>query len=195
LIAEADRTLGISGELRNYRLDAFVPGADDANPPALNQTHFIVTETGIPFANTHTFVLEPNGSFASESAGGFEMMSLWTNGTSLRWSQASKSQDNGFNMTIRNVPTAVGVYQCGTLSGSLWPEIYLQSDRGGNFGTLRAGSLIPGASCTITISSVTSTRIIGTYSATLLDGDLAAVSGADATIGFQGSFTYVRNAQ
>ena len=112
----------------------------------------------------------------------------------LRWTSASKSDDNGFNMTIRSVPIAVGTYQCGTLSGSLRPEIYLDSDRGGNFRALRAGSLVSGAACTITISSVTATAITGTYSATLMDNDLATVSGGDGTIGFSGSFTYARKA-
>jgi hypothetical protein len=194
LVSEAQRTLQISGELRNYRLDAFAPGTGDDAEPALNQTRLTVTDAGIPFANSASYVLEPNNSFVSESAGGFEMLSVWTNGISTRWSTVAKSDDNGFNLTLRNVPIAVGTYQCGTLSGSLRPEIYLDSDRGGNFRALRAGSLISGAACTITISSVTATGIVGTYSATLMDSDLAAVSGSDATIGFEGAFTYVRNA-
>jgi hypothetical protein len=194
LLSEAQRTLRISGELRNYRLDAFVPGTGDDAAPALNQTGLSVTNGGIPFANAQGFVLEPNNSFVSESGGGFSMISMWTNGTSERWSDASKADDNGFNLTIDAIPMAVGTYQCGTLSGSLRPSVSLNSDRGGNFGATRANVLVPGAACTITITSVTATRIVGTYSATLIDGDLAAVSGGDATISFEGAFTYARNA-
>lgn len=194
LLTDAQRKLDISGELRNYRMDAFVPGTGDDATAVANQTVLTVTDAGIPFVNAQRYVLEPNNTVVSESAGGFGMLSQWTNGMSSRWTSASKSDDNGFNMTIRNVPTAAGTYQCGTLAGSLRPEIYLDSDRGGNFRALRAGSLISGAACTITISSVTTTTITGTYSATLLDGDLATVSGGDATIGFAGAFTYARNA-
>jgi hypothetical protein len=192
LLTQAERTLEISGELRNYRLDAFVPGAGDDAALVLNQTSLNVTGGGIPFASSQSFVLEPNGSFVSESAGGFAMLSEWTNGLSSRWSSASIKDDNGFNLTIRNIPIAVGTYQCGTLAGSLRPEIYLDSDRGGNYRAISANVLIPDAACTIT--SVSSTQIVGSYSATLIDGNLAAVSAGDATISFEGAFTYARNA-
>lgn len=189
---EVQRTVSISGKLRNFMVAAYTAGdgGDEGELPAETRGATLQISDG----NTHFTAGE---RFRLADLGVFGVV----NRADFQWSRPSLPED-GFqggpgqiDLRFFKLPEAAGSYTCNTDYDGLQPYLQLNTHTGVNYGTalFQSGtqSLIEGASCTINVTAVNGNIVEGNYSATVVARNMAPIlPGDDANVSMSGNFRY-----
>jgi hypothetical protein len=192
LLTAPQRTIEVSGGMRNFRLDVHQPDAGDGTALGSSGVTLDITDSNVVFESGDHFLMSTS-SVTQNEADRFHFRVDWGQYDSARWAQDVRNGANGFEINITDIPRAVGSYQCGSGYGGVYPSLALSSERVGSLGATQTQGvtkvLLSGANCTITISKNDGTGVEGTIAGTLVNSALAAiVPGGDATMAFTGNF-------
>ena len=172
-LTEAERTVMISGKLRNFTIQT-VHADNEGDEGALGAVENGITMT-IDDGNTH-FEAGERFRIASEAS---------SNGNKGYFSNDS------LRMVWNDIPMVIGSYDCHEEVGGLRPSISLSTPANIPYSVTSGQSLIEGASCTLTVTSVDDGVVEGTYTATMVARNIAEVlPDNDGTISISGEFRY-----
>lgn len=174
-LTDAQRTVRISGEYANFMLSNEDLGAgNDGNEGALGDTGeaitMLVDNGNDMFTQGHQyrFIDEAN----TEDIYGFANSGRFEVTATRRYRGAME-----ISFDLKDIPAEVGTYQCAQtyLAGTATaraPRINLITGQNVNYttenGNFGSPETIAGASCSITVTSISDQEVQGTYSATLL---------------------------
>lgn len=192
-IPEAARTVTISGEIRNFMLNPVMAGngGDEGEVGAED----IGIDMSVDDGNTHfvageRFRFLDSGMLGDNTTAGSSYYPFDVPTTvDIQGIRTNKAATVG--VYLKQLPIAVGTYICNDTDATP-PRVQLDSGQGVLYGTTTANHLItmaPGASCSITIDSVTP-EITGSYTATVIGptGTATIMPDGDDAITISGSF-------
>lgn len=189
---EVQRTVSISGQLRNFMVAAYTAGndGDEGELPAESRGATLqVSDGNTHFTGGERFLLADLGVFGIVNRADFE------------WSRPSIPEDGyqggpgQIDLRFFDLPEVVGSYTCNTDYDGLQPYLQLNTHTGVNYGTasFQSGTqgLIEGAACTINVTAVNDNIVEGNYTATVVARNMAPIlPDNDASVSLSGSFRY-----
>lgn len=177
LLTDAERTVTISGDIRNYTFLSYTATGGNEGPlgTAPNAATLTIDEAAPNFAANQTFLLGDGGSSSDW---------LW-------FIRHDEENDELFSLRGVNIPSAVGVYQCGTAYNNMVASMALYTSADLDYmSTSTSGgvtTLLPGADCSVTVDSVENGVVSGSYEATLVIRNATGITD-DSTIMVSGNF-------
>lgn len=190
LLNDTQRTISVSGKLRNFRTTSFTAnnGNEGTLPANTNGMTMAISNGSAHFTAGETFLLTVDEGQSS----------LWFNRRLPK--VGSRTPPSLFDIRFFNLPSTTGTYECATDYAGKKPYLTLNTEPEGQSSlmvyqsvTFSGGQPSPlaGASCTINVTSVNGSVIEGTYTATMLIPNAAQfLSGNDNSISISGSFRH-----
>lgn len=209
VLTDDERRVIISGEFRNFMAlpyEAGNGGSESAlasQPADTRAADMTVDDGNVVFTGGERFLIAGTDMSGWLSADRFQASFSYGNSYDLNNGSEEDERlangNNGFDLRIFSVPRGTGTYLCGTgypgATTTIYPQVFLSTERVDGLTTGRTLSnvftLYPGASCSITVTRFDGTAVEGTYTATLVNSDLAGiVPGGDGTMTISGSFRW-----
>lgn len=191
-LEEALRTLSVTGKFRNYAIRLNRPADDVDDEGALGSEEVGVTlqiEDGSPDWQT--------GDRFKFLYSQFDAVSVFEKSYNAVVTRRLDDRRIDFGVELKNIPRAVGVYDCGNLNADDFNRILsvgidavgVKYETMAYDSVLRKTILTPGASCQIEIVSDDDGFVNGTYTATaVVVGGEQIMPGGDNTVRVSGSF-------
>lgn len=191
LLTQQNRQIDVNGKFKNYAIRTIEAQNGDEGALASSEygVSFKITDGSGHFSQNHQF--KNLDELHEQITKGSTNFSIYTD-------QSEKARDTG--MTIREIPMTVGNYNCGdSFTSSVAANIRLDTGLGMTYNAVNTTYdrntqtynhvVVTGASCSINVTSVDTSEVVGNFSATLLiEGAESIMPNNDNQISLTGSF-------